>query len=81
MTLLWLITGASLAMAFAAWSRARRIGRRLDQLTEMYWELKYQAGELRAQVQRSRGGEPEPVATPAPQRPADGFIPLTSLRR
>ena len=40
MTLLWIVTGASLLLAFAAWGRARRIGRRLDQLSEMYWELK-----------------------------------------
>ena len=81
MTLLWILTGASLAVAFVAWSKARRVGRRLEQLAEMYWELKYQHGELRARLQRTQGGEPDVPATPAPQRPADGFVPLTSLRR
>lgn len=82
MTFLWLVTGASLAVALVAWSKARRIGRRLEQLTEMYWELKYQNGELRAQLKRLPGGEPGPAVTP-PLRPpsVDAFVPLTSLRR
>ena len=80
MTLLWLVTGASLLVAGVAWSRARRVGRRLEQLTEMYWELKYQHGELRAQLQRRSGGEADAAAAPA-SRPVDAFVPLTSLRR
>ena len=82
MTLLWLVTGASLAVALVAWSRARRIARRLEQLTEMYWELKYQHGELRVQLQRATGELPAPAATPAPAAQAnDSFIPLASLKR
>ena len=81
MFLLWIVTAASLAVALVAWSKARRTARRLVQLTEMYWELKYQHGELRAQLQRSHG-EPEPAITPTPRsQPADAFVPLTSLRR
>jgi hypothetical protein len=83
MTLLWLITGASLVVAFVAWSQARRAQKRLDQLSQMYWELKYQQGELRAQLQRAGGATP--LATPpspAPPTPAGNtFIPLTSLKR
>ena len=81
MTLLWLVTGASLLVAIAAWSRARRIGRRLEQLTEMYWELKYQHGEVRAQLHRRQGAEPDAPATPTPRGSVDAFVPLTSLRR
>ena len=82
MILLWFVTGASLVVALVAWSRARRTGRRLEQLTEMYWELKYQHGELRTQLQRRQAGEPEPAVTPTPRRPAtDAFVPLTSLKR
>ena len=80
MMLLWVLAGVSLAVAVVAWTRARRTSRRLEQLTEMYWELKYQHGELRVQVQRQQG----PVSDPGlpPERPAtEGFIPLASLKR
>ena len=82
MILLWCVTGAALALACVAWSKARRTGRRLEQLTEMYWELKYQHGELRAQLQRPAGGEPGAAATPTPRsQPTEAFVPITSLRR
>lgn len=81
MTVLWLVTGASLLIALLAWSRARRTARRLEQLSQMYWELKYQHGELRVQVQRLTG-EPPPSPTPAPPgEPGEAFIPLSSLKR
>ena len=81
MTLLWLITGASLAVALAAWSLARRTARRLDQLSQMHWELKYQHGELRLQIQRMAGETP-PVEMPeSPGQPPETFVPLTSLKR
>ena len=82
MTLLWLITSASLVTALVAWRQARRTAKRLEQLTQMYWELKYQQGELRVQLQRLAGGTPPPPDQPAPATPArDSFIPLTSLKR
>jgi hypothetical protein len=81
MTLLWFIAGASLVAALAAWSQARRNAKRLEQLSQMYWELKYQLGELRVQLQRPADGLPPPDQ-PAPPAPArDSFIPLTSLKR
>jgi hypothetical protein len=55
MTLLWMVTGASLLAALVAWVHARRTARKLDQLSQMYWELKYQHGELRVDVQRLTG--------------------------
>jgi hypothetical protein len=81
MTLLWFVTGASLALALVALIKARRVARRLEQLTEMYWELKYQHGELRARLQRLHGSEQEPIGPPAPRTSVDAFVPLTSLRR
>ena len=84
MTLLWFVAGASLLVALVAWRRARATARRLEQLSQMYWELKYQHGELRVQVQRLTPREPgaiEPEAEVPAGRPADGFIPLSSLKR
>ena len=79
MNMLWIVAGASLVLGLLSWNRSRRLGRRLEQLTQMYWELKYQHGELRVQVQRLSGEGPA-VSTPPPQ-PADSFIPLASLKK
>ena len=57
------VAAAALAVAVAAWLSARRSARRVAQLSQMYWELKYQHGELRAQCSSSRRG-------PAPRRSA-----------
>jgi hypothetical protein len=85
MTILWIVTGAALAVAAAAWMTARRAAARLTQLSEMHWELKYQHLELRKQVDRIAGAEPPAVATsappPPPSSPKESFVPLTSLRR
>jgi hypothetical protein len=81
MTFLWIITGASLIAALVAWRQARRTAKRLEQLSEMYWELKFQHGELRVQMQRMSGdAPPSPAPLPAGQ-PAEAFVPLASLKR
>ena len=80
MTALWLVTGAALLAALLAYRRARRTARKLEELTLMYWELRYQYGELRAQRAVAGGtGDGEPPAPGDRQTPA--FVPLTSLRR
>jgi len=86
MTALWVVTGTAFVLAVVAWLTARRAARRLAQLSEMYWELKYQHGELKNQVQRLPGGDAPAAGTAAPAAappasPSDGFVPLTSLRR
>jgi hypothetical protein len=81
MTFLWIITGAALVLAFVAWRQARRTAKRLEQLTQMYWELKYQHGELRVRLQQ---GTQAPAAGEVPPDAAaagSAFIPLTSLKR
>ena len=77
MTFPWLIAGASLVVAFVAWGQARRTARRLAQLSDMYWELKYQLGELRVRLQLQDHGAPA-LTSPGPSR-AEAFVPLTSL--
>ena len=89
MTLLWFVAVAALVAALLAWRQARKSARRLEQLSQMYWELKYQHGELRVQLQRltspdAEAGAPRQAAGPgdaAAARPTDGFIPLSSLKR
>lgn len=58
---------------------ARRQSKRLERLTESYWELRYEHGQLRARVNRI---DPEQQATAAgAEPPPTNFIPLSSLKR
>ena len=63
-----------------ALAQARRTARRLEQLTQEYWELKYLNGELRVQLKQLTGGATPQQATPTAEA-RDSFVPLTSLRR
>ena len=83
MTLLWAAATASLVAALLAWRNTRTTARRLEQLSQMHWELKYQQGELRHQVQRlTAGGNDQDGAGGAAEASRhDGFVPLSSLKR
>jgi hypothetical protein len=82
MTLLWFFTGASLLAALIALTLARRTAKRLEQLSQNYWELKYQNGELRVQLQQLTGeSPPHPMTTPPAAQGRDSFVPLSSLKR
>jgi len=76
----WVIAGAALAIAAAAYVKARRLAKRLERLTESYWELRYDHGQLRARVNRL---EPDQPAAQEPESPAGktAFVPLSSLKR
>lgn len=76
---LWLLAGTGWVLAFAALATARRVSRRLAQLSEQYWQLKYEHGELKARV-RAIAPTPEEIdaARPAVQQT---FVPLTSVKR
>ena len=79
MTFHWLLTGAALLLAAVALLTARRQRQRLERLTESYWELRYEHGQLRARVNRL---DPEQqAAATAAEPPATNFIPLSSLKR
>lgn len=72
MTGLWIVAMAALAVAVVAYAQARRTARQLAQITEMYWQLKFDHGELKARV--------DPSAPPAP-KPKETFVPLAGLKR
>jgi hypothetical protein len=82
MIILWLVVGASLVASIAALIGVRRSAQRLDELSQMYWGLRYQQGELRAQL-KADGGTPAQTQEPAePSRgPSEAFVPLSSVRR
>lgn len=66
-----IIAFAALVAAVVAYIQARRTARQLAHVTEMYWQLKFDHGELKAKV------DPAP---PAPPEPKQTFVPLTRLR-
>ena len=69
---LWVVAVLALLVAVAALMQARRTARQLAQVTEMYWQLKFDHGELKAKVDPPTPAAPEPKAT---------FVPLTRLRQ
>lgn len=73
-----LAVGACL-LAVAAWVTARRAARRSAQLHDMYWQLKYAHGELKARVDALA---PDPaVAAAPPPAPRTQFVPLSQVKR
>ena len=77
MVWLWALSIAGLALAAASWVVARRAARRTAQLSEMYWQLRYDHGELKARVDAAA-----PVAGAAPRTaPGTQFVALTDVKR
>jgi hypothetical protein len=82
LTLHWLLTGTALLVAAVALFQARRVSRRLERLTESYWQLRYEQGQLRARVTRLEPAEPPSGASsPEQQAGTTAFVPLSSLKR
>jgi hypothetical protein len=65
-------------LALIAFVRARGLAKRLERLSESYWELRYEHGQLRARLNRLEGTD-EPTPAEAPQ--ATHFVPLSSLKK
>jgi hypothetical protein len=78
----YFLVAASILLALVAFARARRMGKRLDRLTESYWELRYELGQLNAKVARVGGTADEyGEATHQSAPKASPIIPLSSLKR
>ena len=76
---LWILSGVSCLIALAALGTARRLSRRLGQLSEQYWELKYEHGELKARVKAIAPTAEERLASQPPVQQT--FVPLTSIKK
>ncbi len=85
LTLLWLLTIAALLIAAVALLQARRASRRVERLTESYWELRYEIAQVRARVSRLEpplpAGEPPETEAGSPGGGTTAFVPLSSLKR
>ena len=69
---LWIVAVLALVVALVALAHARSTARKLAHVTEMYWQLKFDHGELKAKVDPS---------TPAAPEVKETFVPLTQLKR
>jgi hypothetical protein len=79
---LWSLVALALLLALTACAWARRVGRKLEALTQSYWELRYDFTRLRSQVARLDPQQSEPPAPePAPPSPSVSFVPLASMRK
>jgi hypothetical protein len=76
---LWLVAGTGWLVALAALMTARRVSRRLGHLSEQYWELKFEHGELKARV-KTLAPTPDEIAAAQPAV-KETFVPLTSIKR
>jgi len=79
----WFLAGAGVFAVFVGALWARRITKRIERLSQSYWELRYEQGQLNARV-----GRLEPPASGTDQeqpegsgRPTSNFVPLSSLRK
>ena len=70
--MLWISSLVALVAAVAALLKARRNAREVAELTAMYWQLKFDHGELKARLS-------PPSGAPAPQ-PKETFVPLSSMK-
>ena len=86
------MTLVAVLIALVALAKARRAAKRLERLTETYWELRYDHGQLRARVAKldpegnigtagSAGNVTPGQADAAPKPGGAHFVPLSSLKR
>ena len=75
---------AALVAVLALW-RARAAVKRIERLSESYWELRYESGQLKARVTRLEveTGLREPTPETGAHAPAAAttFVPLSSLKK
>ena len=74
------VAGVCLMLALLAWRRARHTTRRLEELTQSYWQLRYEVEELRLELRR-RPSDGPPSERPTRQPTGEAFVPLASLKR
>ena len=73
----WILAVVAAAIAAASWVVARRAARQARDVTAMYWQLKFDHGELKARVDKALPDPDAPPRTP----PGTQFVPLTSVKR
>ena len=78
---LWGIAGVALLVALAALTTARRVARKLEALTQSYWELRYDFTRLRSQVTRLDPDEADEAPPPPAATTQVAFVSLSSMKK
>ena len=71
-------------VAIVALLKARAATTRLRQMTESYWELRYESGQLKSRVARlevQAGLREPPPPDPPASAPKTTFVPLSTLKK
>ena len=77
----WIVAGVAFLLALAALGAVRRSFRKIEALTQSYWELRYDYTRLRSQVARLDPDQ-APALPPDPAPPAPvSFVPLASIKK
>jgi outer membrane murein-binding lipoprotein Lpp len=79
---LWPVAVIAVLLALASWMRAGRVARKLEALSQSYWELRYDFTRLRSQVARLDPDTEQTASTPAAAGGETmGFISISSLKK
>jgi hypothetical protein len=85
--LLWALAVVGVLLACAAWARAGKAARKLEALSQSYWELRYDFTRLRSQVARLDPDAEPSAAEPATPAAGSGagqtvaFVSLSSMKK
>jgi hypothetical protein len=74
---LWALSIVALALAAAGWVVARRAARKAAQLSDMYWQLRYEHGELKTRLDAVAPRVDAPLRT----APGTQFVALSDVKR
>ena len=77
----WIVAGVAFLLALAALGAVRRSLRKIEALTQSYWELRYDYTRLRAQLARLDPEQPEEPEVPPAASPSVSFVPLSAIRK
>lgn len=75
------LAGIGLLVAVMALLKARAVSRKLDALTQSYWELRYEYTRLRSQLARLDPDVPDPEAAQPQAAASVTFVPLSTMRK
>ena len=84
LNLQWFLVGAGALASLVCVLWARRLTKRIERLSQSYWELRYEQGQLNARVGRLEPPVESPDRNPAADalsRPQSNFVPLSSLKK
>ena len=76
----WIVAGVAFLLALAALGAVRRSFRKIEALTQSYWELRYDYTRLRSQVARLDPDQAALPPDPVPPAPVS-FVPLASIKK